>query len=217
MKEFLVHEQYRRDSYKLMSECYHLPDQKLIEMLDGLEKSRDELYSEIVRNAPRISGLESLEVDYSKLFVGPYGLLAPPYGSVYLEDWRTVMGDSTMDVVSRYREEGVSVRLTEPPDHIAIELEFMYLLVFKEVEAVRNSDADSAASYLKKQKAFLETHLGIWLSEFTDKVEANAQTEFYKNLARLTRSFVKKDLKSLSDNSTFAFRRDTPNGNASEF
>ncbi|MBM2831889.1 MAG: torD6, partial [Dehalococcoidia bacterium] len=41
------------------------------------------------------------------LFVGPYRLLAPPYWSAYLEDARVVMGDSTMDVKNRYREEGL--------------------------------------------------------------------------------------------------------------
>ncbi len=216
MKEFLSHEEYRRDSYKLLSECYYLPDEKLIEKLNGLEESRDKLYSEIARNTPGISELESLKIDYAKLFVGPYGILAPPYGSVYLEDTRRVMGNSTMDVRNKYGEEGLDIGLKEAPDHIAIELEFMYFLIHKEVEAIEFSDSVTAAGYLKKQKVFLESHLGIWVSEFADNVEVNAQTEFYKNLARLTKSFVNKDLKSLSDNSIFAFRRDAPKSNASE-
>ncbi len=207
MKELLPHEEYRRDSYKLLSECYYLPDEKLIKILNGLEKSRGELYLEIARNTPGISELESLKIDYSKLFVGPYGLLAPPYGSVYLEDTSRVMGNSTMDVRNNYKEEGLDIGLKEAPDHIAIELEFMYFFIFKEIEAIRNSDSVSAPSYLKKQKVFLETHLGIWVSEFADNVEANAQTEFYKNLARLTKSFVTKDLKSLSDNSILLYEK----------
>lgn len=217
MKKSLSHKEYRRDSYKLLSECYYLPDEKLIKMLNDLEKSRCGLYSEIAKNIPGMSDVESLKIDYSKLFVGPYGLFAPPYGSVYFEDTRRVMGNSTIDVRNKYGEEGLDIGLKEAPDHIAIELEFMYFLIFKEVEAIRNSDSESAASYLKKQRAFLETHLGIWISEFADNVEANAQTEFYKNLARFTKSFVKKDLESLSDNSIFAFRRDASKSNASEF
>jgi TorA maturation chaperone TorD len=201
MKEFLSHEEQRRDLYKLLSECYYLPDEKLIKILNSLEKLGGELYSEIAKNTPVMSDIERLKIDYAKLFVGPYRLLAPPYGSVYLEDERRVMGNSTMDVRNWYREEGVDIVLKEVPDHIAIELEFMYLLIFKEVEAIRNSDFGSAAGYLKKQKAFLETHLGRWVSEFADNVEANAQTEFYKNLAQLTKSFVAKDLRSLRSGS----------------
>ncbi len=215
MKELLPYEEYRRDSYKLLSECYYLPDEKLIEILNRLEKSRGRLYSEITRNTPGISELESLKIDYSKLFVGPYGLLAPPYGSMYLEDTSRVMGNSTMDVKNKYEEEGLDICLKEAPDHITIELEFMYFLIHKEVEAIGFSDSVTAASYLKKQKVFLETHLGEWVSEFANNVEANAQTEFYKNLARLTKSFVKKDLKRLSDNSIFVLRRDATKSNAS--
>ncbi len=207
MKESLSQEEYRGDSYKLLSECYYLADEGLIENLSGLDTKMGGTFSDIAKHCPRISDIASLAVDYSKLFVGPYGLLAPPYGSVYLEDTRRVMGNSTMDVRTKYEEEGLDIGLKEAPDHIAIELEFMYFLIFKQVEATRNSDSKSAASYLRKQKAFLETHLGIWVSEFADNVEANAQTEFYKNLARLTKSFVKKDLKSLSDNSILLQRR----------
>ena len=205
MKELLPHEEYRRDSYKLLSECYHLPDEKLIKILNGLEKSRGELYLEIVKTISGISDVESLKIDYSKLFVGPYGLLAPPYGSMYLEDTRMVMGNSTMDVRNKYEEEGLDISLKEAPDHIAIELEFMYFLIFKEIETIRNSDSGNTASYLKKQRVFLETHLGKWVSEFANNVEVNAQTEFYRNLARLTKLFVEKDLKSLSDKLIMGF------------
>jgi putative dimethyl sulfoxide reductase chaperone len=150
--------------------------------------------------------VELLQIDYTKLFVGPYGLLTSPYGSAYLEDAKAVMGDSTMDVKKRYREEGLDISLKEAPDHIVIELEFMYFLAFKEIEAIGNSDDGGAARYREKQKAFLDTHLGIWVSEFADNVEANAQTGFYKYLARITKSFVMKDLNRLADNLVGSFR-----------
>ncbi len=198
MKELLPHEEYRRDSYKLLSECYYLPDEKLIEMLNGLGESGGRLYSEIAGSAPGISELESLKIDYSKLFVGPYGLLASPYGSTYLEDTSRVMGNSTMDVRHKYAAEGLDICLKEAPDHIAIELEFIYFLIHKEVEAIGLSDSVAAAGYRQKQRAFLETHLGEWVAEFASKVEASARTGFYKNLGRLTRSFVEQDLEGLA-------------------
>ncbi len=207
MKELLSREEYRGDSYKLLSECYYLPDESLIKTLRSLDPSKNALHLDIVKNIPETNGIESLVVDYSKLFVGPYGLLAPPYGSVYLEPMGQVMGNSTLDVKDKYAEEGLDISLKEAPDHIAIELGFMYFLIFKQVEAMRNSDYGNATGYLRKQKAFLETHLGIWVSEFANNVEANGQTEFYKNIARSTKLFVKKDLKSLSDNSILLYEK----------
>ena len=82
MKELLSREEYRGDSYKLLSECYYLPDEGLIKMLRSLDPSKNALHLDIVKNIPETNGIESLVVDYSKLFVGPYGLLATPYGSV---------------------------------------------------------------------------------------------------------------------------------------
>lgn len=146
-----------------------------------------------------LDNVESLQVDYSRLFIGPYGLLAPPYGSMYLENMGILIGASTLDVQRRYAREGLSVDIKEVPDHIAIELEFMYYLVLKEEEANSIGDSQSAAAYQKKQKAFLVSHLGVWVADFADKVESNARTEYFRTLARVTKSFIKRDLELLSE------------------
>lgn len=201
LEEHLLRENIRASSYKLLSECYYSPDERLIKMLGSLEKSRGTgLILELSKNVPAMDGLELLKIEYSRLFLGPFKVLVPPYGSVYLEDGRKVMGESTMDVKNWYREERLDMLLKEVPDHIAVELEFMYFLVFKQIEAIKDSDEEMAGNYLRKQASFLKTHLGKWAPEFTEKVEANAQTEFYKNLARLTRSFIEEDLNNLSVN-----------------
>ncbi len=193
-KALLFNKEYRRDSYKLLSECYYLPDAGLVEKLNNLDTSREGLYADIAKYCPKISGIDSLIIDYTKLFVGPYGLLASPYGSMYLEDNDRVMGNSTMEARNRYAEEGLDIYLKEAPDHIAIELEFMYFLIFKEIEATKNNDLNNASRYREKQRAFLENHLGAWIPEFAGKVEANAQTKFYKNIARITEYCIDNDI-----------------------
>lgn len=205
IKEFVSKEEYRRGCYKALADCYYLPDKGLLKTLRNLDRSRSNLQSELASNAPALKNIQALRIDYSKLFVGPYKLLAPPYGSVYLENTTRVMGDSTLDVKNRYGKEGLQVDLKEAPDHIAIELEFMYYLISKEIEAALMSDAVSTAAYLEKQKDFLETHLGIWVSDLASNIAANAETVFYRNLAKLTDSFVKEDLMVLSRTPLLAF------------
>jgi TorA maturation chaperone TorD len=205
IKEFVSREEYRRGCYKVLADCYYLPDEGLLKTLKSLHRSKSNLHSDLAGKAPALESLEGLRVDYSKLFVGPYKLLAPPYGSVYLENTTRVMGDSTLDVKNKYAEEGLQVHLKEAPDHIAIELEFMYFLISKEVEVTLNSDAESTAAYLDKQKDFLGTHLSVWVSDLASNITANAETVFYRNLARLTDSFVKEDLKVLSQAPLLAF------------
>lgn len=207
-------ESERAYSYKLLAECYYLPDEKQINLIYESGKPIKEFYSGILTLSARLpdgqgdeetkglpdnNELEQLKIDYSKLFVGPFKLLASPYGSTYLEGSEVLMGDSTMDVKNFYGQEGLFLNIKEAPDHIAIELEFMCFLIFKEIEAIKTPDQEKENYYLIKQLSFLETHIGRWIPEFTDKVIANAQTEFYKNLARTTKVFIEKDLKRLID------------------
>jgi len=198
MEELLSKGEYRRNCYRVLADCYYLPDEGLIRTLNGLEKSSGNLQFALAESAPTPNAIEELTIDYSRLFIGPFKLLAPPYGSIYLENTARVMGDSTQDVKKRYAEEGLQVDLKEAPDHIAIELEFMYYLISKEVAAVLNGDTINATGYLRKQRDFLAAHLGIWLPDFAGNVSSNAETAFYRKLAGLTDSFVKEDLESLS-------------------
>ncbi|HIE58166.1 MAG TPA: hypothetical protein EYP88_08055, partial [Anaerolineales bacterium] len=87
----------------------------------------------------------------------------------------------------------------EAPDHIVIELEFMYYLIFRELEALEQSDIERARRFLDIQDAFLRDHLGTWISKFAKNVEENAQTDFYKNLAIVSKQFVQSDHTSITD------------------
>ena len=202
----LSRESARRDSYNLISACYHPPSRDLISTLRALQDRMRQIRTEAVQFVRRmreqletIGDFDVLLIDYSRLFLGPYELLAPPYGSVYLEVGRRVMGDSTVDTRNRYRDAGLDISkdFCEAPDHIAAELEFMYFLIFKELQALSNFDSELAIDYIKKQESFLEQHLTAWVAEFADNIEKNSQTEFYRNLGKCTRLFVLNDHRHL--------------------
>ena len=202
LNDILAREEIRQYSYFLLSKSYSIPEKNTLmyvahlENLAACEFSEATIHaSEMGEELKNMDGVESLKVDYSKLFIGPFSLLVPPYGSMYLEEGRKIMGDSTLDVRNRYKEVGVdiSVAFKEPPDHIVAELEFMHYLIIKEIEAIKKGDLKKAIQYLKKQKGFLMTHLGVWIFEFTSNIEAKAETQFYKHLAKFTKIFIKKD------------------------
>ncbi len=203
MEDFLTHEQSRMQVYRFLAECYQLPNENLIENLDYLSDHMSVICNQAASCVYRmkevigqLDDLEQLKIDYAKLFVGPYKLLAPPYGSVYLEGERKVMSDSTLDVKDRYREAGLNVAedFKEPPDHVAAELEFMYFLIFKEIEAITHSDVEDIVNYMQEQQSFLENHLGAWMSDFTKNIIANSDSEFYKKLAKSTKIFINQEL-----------------------
>ena len=187
----------RADSYKFLSECYYPPDDELVQKIVDTAQGK-EFFRGLACCVPPAVELKSLSVDFAELFVGPFKLLAPPYGSVYLED-SMMMGDSTVDVRNCYESEGLDIVIKDAPDHIAIELEFVYCLVARQIEAASDANLQVLQSCRLKQSSFLQAHLGRWISEFAENVKNNAKTEFYRNLARLTEMFVQNDMKTLTD------------------
>jgi TorA maturation chaperone TorD len=188
--------------FRLLSECYFLPDPGLAEKLETLEFNLADVSEPAVKFVQNMhkafeSGahIEPIKVDFAKLFVGPYKLFAVPYGSVYLDGERKIMGDSTLDVRKRYRQAGLDTakNFKDAPDHITAELEFMYYLIFKEIEAFSNSDIESAIGFVQKQKSFLEDHLMVWVPEFAKNIIEYAENPFYPNLVKATTIFLKEN------------------------
>jgi len=198
MNSFLTREESRRDAYKLLSACYYLPDESIVHTAAQLERALHGVSTEAAAFAAKMQttiDLELLKIDFSNLFVGPFKLLAPPYGSIYLEGKREVMGASTLDARQRYAAAGLdfSDEVKEAPDHIALELEFMYYLVFKELEAFGQADTERASKYLEQQTAFLAKHLGRWAAKFAGNIQQHATTGFYQQLGQATKIFVQQD------------------------
>jgi len=135
---------------------------------------------------------EELSVEYARLFLGPFETKVPPYGSIYLNEERMVMGDSTMEIIRFYEEMGLSrdKDCLDLPDHIAVELELMSYLIYKEAEALEKSDFATALDMIKKQKSFLDQFLGRWIVEFCDKIKASTDNGFYLALADCASLFV---------------------------
>jgi putative dimethyl sulfoxide reductase chaperone len=190
-------------AYKLLAECYYPPGEATREHLRKLSRSTRELCPPAAEAADRMEaalqsdeGFEELAIDHARLFVGPFALLAPPYGSVYLEGERRLMGDSALAVGECYQEVGLEVAagFNGTPDHIAVELEFMHFLVVKELDALAGGYLDRAQNFRQKQRAFLERHLAAWVPDFSRSVEKQAQTKFYQELAATTRMFIESDL-----------------------
>lgn len=187
--------------FRVLADCYHLPDQSLISRTEGLEAMVEPLGSETaslarnIRNTLKTADMESLLVDFAKLFVGPFELAAPPFGSVYLEDNYRLMGESTVDVKQLYQKAGLemSAEFSNPPDHITAELEFLYFLHMQEA-ALSADDGQAAEDVRDMRGEFLRHHLGAWGGAFADKVCGNASTELYRNLGKLTKLVLEHEV-----------------------
>lgn len=148
----------------------------------------------------RTAGIETLLLDYTRLFLGPFGILAKPYGSIYLDNDKQVMGESAVKVQDLYREYGFDVdeNFREVPDHIAVQLEFLYLLSHGIAVAVSSGDNQETSRRTTLKQRFLEQHLGRWIEPFTAAVCSGAETEYYRELAALTRNILSDDREELT-------------------
>ena len=194
-------ERMRGDCYRFLSACFCQPQKNVFQeekMLQNLTRSLHRicpeaaLYSASMEESILKYGNEELLVEYSRLLIGPFGVIAPPYGSVYLDGERRVMGDSTMKAIRMYEDEGLSgsVDAREIPDHVAVELEFMSYLVFKEIKALETSDLQAAAAAVEKQERFSGELLRRWIPPFCERIKENSENGFYTALAQCASTFV---------------------------
>ena len=203
INNFILKEKARGDCFRLLSACFYQP-QKEVFIQEEFFKNLEALLRQISPDAAaRVSVMEKaflkhseedLLVAYAKLFVGPNELLAPPYGSVYLDGEKKLMGDSTMEVIKIYEEQGLSMdsEFRNLPDHITVELEFMYYLIFKEIEALEKSETDKALDFIKTQELFLDKFLTKWIKPFYDKIKKGTDNEFYSSLADCLSVFIEE-------------------------
>ncbi|MBT6341703.1 MAG: molecular chaperone TorD family protein [Desulfobacula sp.] len=206
IQNIITHETARQDAYKSLANLYRLPEKTIQENLDVLTEqlmilnSKSASYlTDMQTDFDQNSDLDLLKVEFTRLFIGPYSLPAPPYGSVYIENERKVMGDSTMDARKRYQHFGLDIpgNFKDVPDHITVELEFIFFLIFKEIVHIQSNLPEQAQELLFHQKSFHTDHLNIWIPEFTDCVIEYTGTQFYRNLATATKIFITEELEYL--------------------
>jgi TorA maturation chaperone TorD len=190
----------RADFCRFLAACYYEPGAEFAEerLFDSMVIAARRIDPELLAGARRLGDAFSAEdaqdllIDYTRLFLGPVDALAKPYGSVWLGTEKTLMQDSTMAVLAMYEEGGFDIAedFRELPDHVAAELEFLYLLLFRENRAIESGDLAAREEVAAVKKRFLDEHLGRWIVAFAAAMKAGAQCAFYRELADLTRRFV---------------------------
>jgi len=190
----------RENLCRLLAASYYQPEPTLAKegLFAGLKEAAASLDPDLAGDARRLEaafakeGAGELLLEYTRLFLGPVEAVARPYGSVWLTKEKTLMQESSMAVLELYREGGFDLAedFRELPDHVSAELEFLYLLNFRENRARRDDDA-SLAGILALKRRFLEQHLGAWAPGFCSAVAEGSTSDFYRTLASMTERFVR--------------------------
>lgn len=140
--------------------------------------------------------VEVLRGEYTRLFVGPAKLPAPPWESVYVSHDHLLFQESTLAVREAYLQEGFRAAgyPHEADDHVATELSFMAALATRAAEACESGDAAHCRAALEAQERFLDEHLLVWIQEFSNRLGAvSGISTFYPLFAALAAIVCKRD------------------------
>lgn len=167
---------------------------ELIDVIEGLGLTLDEKFR--LKNKDEL--LEELELEYNRLFLNP-GKHIPLNESVWRDKEKLLCGESTLKVKRFIESSGLRFNdnWTGIPDSLGAELEFMQKLSQGERDAWKKNDKKTALRCLESEREFIDKHLSQWVKPFCDKVIEEAQTSFYKQMAKLTLEFIEFDRKQI--------------------
>ncbi len=136
----------------------------------------------------------SVEEEYVQLFsVNPKAI---PNESVYVDPEGTARGLIVAYLEQEYTAAGLAVSpdAVEPPDHIAVELEFMAFLCDQEVQALETEDAEATAQARRQQGKFLDKHLKKWFPGFARNAKAAKPVYLYGAVIEAAFTFLRHEL-----------------------
>lgn len=198
--------------YSLMHKVFgRTPDRDLMEILTGeaaceafslLSDSEDDVMARCVRFLGEVRSdcadsdfIEKLKSEYTRLFIGPTKLIAPPWESVYRSKQGLLFQESTLAVREFYRKfhmlpEGYP---HVADDSLALELDFMSRLAEKSLAAFRTEDYDALTHYLTGQNIFLQNHLLVWVPKFLERMAEAPSDYLYPQMCLILDDFLKRD------------------------
>ena len=135
---------------------------------------------------------QTLEESYVRLFISNRGGISTPlYQSCYTNPERPeqpgpLMGKAARDMRRRLVSAGLSLdeKLGQLPDHLSVEIEYLYFLLQKPENREDNRSAIEA-------RAFAAEVMLPWVRKFRKKLEGEEENRFYLRMAGLLVSLLK--------------------------
>jgi TorA maturation chaperone TorD len=189
--------------HSLLAKAFNYPDKQLASSIlsgelprtlskclkdTGHERAAKEVISLApARKTAQPKLLLELEKDYTWLFFASKPRCAYLFESVYQEG--KLLQESTFDIAGLYRDAGLVLNedFRLPPDHIAVELEFLSFLYFKELDGLQQQKPAIVEYARELQAKVAEEHLGHFAHDLGTRVAQHAKTPFYRTMANILR------------------------------
>lgn len=131
------------------------------------------------------SALDKMEGEFNRAFVGPTTLVAPPWESVWVNEDRSLLQESTLDVRRAYAEAGFTVadKGATIDDHVAVECEFLARVYQQGIQALEEGNEGAARKSLDRAASFEHEHLSRMTTPLARALENRCPV--YAAIARL--------------------------------
>ena len=145
--------------------------------------------------------LEEAKDEYTRLFIGPMSLVAPPWESVYGQKDAMLFQESTLEVRNTYRQYGL---IPEGYPHVAddslaLELHFMALLAQRGLDAFYAGKNDDLTADLTGSSDFLKKHLLVWVPKFLERMKGAKTSILYPQMCLVLDEFLRKDAETVKE------------------
>jgi TorA maturation chaperone TorD len=145
-------------------------------------------------------GISDLRLAFHSLFTVPLGAYVFPFESCYrvATPPGPLMGPPAIEVQSAYAAAGfaVSPELSEPPDHVGLELAFVAELMDRQATAQDLADHETGSLVAAQIHSFCRDHLNCWLPALRNRIGDNGPSAFYAAVGTLAAELVEGTVKS---------------------
>ena len=139
--------------------------------------------------------MDAAKMEYTRLFLGPDKLIAPPWESCYTAKERALFQESTLAVRSWYQRYSYvpAGYPSHPDDHISLMMHFLALTTERAAACVKDDVLCGYRNLLEGQKLFEKNHLLYWVHQYADDMKESKTALLYPQLVRAMADFIAYD------------------------
>ena len=139
--------------------------------------------------------------EFTRLFIGPIRLVAPPWESMYVGKESMLFQESTLAVRRFYQSYGLQPegypRVAD--DSLALELAFMSKMAERACTAFGEDKREELRSALSGACEFLTEHMLVWIPKFLERMKDSPSDVLYPQLCLILSAFLSADRQVLTE------------------
>ena len=147
------------------------------------------------------ASVDAVRSEYTRLFLGPDKLIAPPWESCYTAKERALFQTSTLHVRSWYQQYSYvpAGYPSHPDDHISLMMHFLALTTERAKACFDQDLLCGYKSLLEGQKLFEKNHILNWMDAYCADMDKSETKLLYPQLVRAMAEFIAYDQQVISE------------------